>query len=77
MNQEKKGYEETHTWAMENKAKWGLTRHSTAMDLMIEFPGNGVVPRRRFGQIPQLFMGASPEQGAQTVVSHREVPQGL
>ena len=50
----------------------GLTSHSAAMDLMIEFPGNGVVPRQCFGQIPQLFMGASPEQGLQTFVTHRE-----
>ena len=42
------------------------------MDLMIESPGNGVVPRQCFGQIPQLFMGASPEQGLQTFVTHRE-----
>ena len=63
MNQEKMGgggYEETHTRAMK-KSKMGLTRHSTAMDLMIEFPGNGVVPRQRFGPIPQLFMGTSSE----------------
>ena len=53
----------------------GLTSHSAAMDLMIEFPGNGVVPplpRQCFGQIHQLFMGASPEQGLQTFVTHRE-----
>ena len=45
MNQEKRGYEGPHTWAMENKSKMGLTSHTTAMDLMVEFPGNGVVPR--------------------------------
>ena len=55
----------------------GLTSHATAMDLMIQFPGNGVVPRQRFGPIPQLFVSASPEQGAQTILSHRQVPQGL
>ena len=55
----------------------GLTRHSTAMDLMIQAPGNGVVPRQRFSPIPQLFMGASSEQGAQTFLAHREVMQLL
>ena len=60
-----------------NEKSLRLTSHSAAMDLMIEFPGNGVVPRQLFGQIPQLFMGASPEQDAQTVVSQRQVPQGL
>ena len=54
-----------------------LTRHSAAMDLMIQVSGNGVVPRQRFGQIAQFFVGASPEQGAQTVASYRQVPQGL
>ena len=55
----------------------GLTSHTAAMDLMIQVPGNGVVPRQPFGQIPQLFMGASSEQGAQTVASYRQVPHGL
>ena len=76
MNQEKRGYEGLHTWEMKIK-QMGLTRHSTAMDLMIQAPGDRMVPRQRFGPIPRLFMGASPERGAQTVVSHREVPQGL
>ena len=26
-----------------------LTRHATAMDFMVEFPGDGVVPRQRLG----------------------------
>ena len=55
----------------------GLTSHSTAMDLMIQSPGNGMVPRQRFGLIPQLLVGTSPEQGAQTVVFQRQVPQRL
>ena len=55
----------------------GLTRHATAMDLMIEFPGDRVVPRQRFGPIPQFFMGAASEQGAETFVTHREVMQDL
>ena len=55
----------------------GLTRHATAMHLMIQFSGNGVVPRQRFGPIPQLFMGAPSEQGAQTFLTHRQVVQQL
>ena len=55
----------------------GLTRHATAMDLMVEFPGNGVVPRQRFGPIPQFFMGTASEQGAQTFLAHREVVEDL
>ena len=46
-----------------------LTSHATAMDLVVEFPGDRVVPGQRFGPISQFFMGASPEQGAQTVAS--------
>ena len=67
----------THTPTRKIKAKWGLTSHSAAMDLKIQFSGNGVVPRQRFGEIPQLLVSASPEEGAQTVMSHRQVPQGL
>ena len=55
----------------------GLTRHSTAMDLMIQAPGNGVVLRQRFGPIPQFLMGTSSEQGGQTFLAHREVMQLL
>ena len=55
----------------------GLTSHSTAMDLMIQGSGNGVVPRQRFGQIPQLLVGASSEQGAQAFLAHREVVENL
>ena len=76
MNQEKRGYEGPHTWAMEKK-QMGLTRHSAAMDLMVEFPGDRVVPRQRFRQIPQLFMSTSSEQGAQAFVTHQEVAQQL
>ena len=55
----------------------GLTRHSTAMNLLIQAPGNGVVPRQRFSPIPQLFMGAASEEGAQTFLAHREVVEDL
>ena len=66
----------THTQARE-KSKRGLTRHTTAMHLMIQAPGHGVVPRQRFGPIPQLFVGAVSEEGAQTFLAHREVMQDL
>ena len=54
-----------------------LTSHATAMDLVIQSPGNGMVPRQRFSPIPQLFMVASSEQGAETFVTHREVMENL
>ena len=54
-----------------------LTSHATAMHLMIEFPGDRVVPRQRFGPIPQLFVGAASEQGAETFVTHRQMMQDL
>ena len=46
-----------------------LTSHAAAMDLVVEFPGNRVVPRQRFGPISQFFMSAASEEGAQTVAS--------
>ena len=46
-----------------------LTCHKTSMDLVIEFPGNRVVPRQRLGPSPQFFVGTTLEQGAQTVRS--------
>ena len=55
----------------------GLTGHATAMDLMIQAPGHGVVPRQRFGPIPQLFVGAASEEGAQAFLTHPEVMQLL
>ena len=47
------------------------------MDLMIQFPGDGMVPRERFRPISQLFMGASSEQRAETLVAHRQVVENL
>ena len=59
------------------KKQMGLTRHATAMDLMIEFPGDRVVPRQRFGPIPQFLMSAASEEDAETFVTHREVMENL
>ena len=46
-----------------------LTSHATAMDLVIQLTGNRVVPRQRFGPIPQFLVGAASEEGAQTIAS--------
>ena len=46
-----------------------LTSHAAAMDLMIEFPGNRVVPRQCLGPITEFFMRAASEEGTQAVAS--------
>ena len=47
------------------------------MDLVIKFPGHGVVPRQRLGPIPQLFVSAATEHSTQTFLAHWEVAQKL
>ena len=47
------------------------------MNLVIEFPGDRVVPRQRFGPIPQFLMSAASEEGAETFVTHRKVMENL
>ena len=54
-----------------------LTSHAAAMDLMIQLPGNRVVPGQCLGPIPQFLVGASSKQGTQTILAQRQVPQGL
>ena len=54
-----------------------LTSHTAAMDLMVEFPSDGMVPRQRSGPGSQLFMGASSKHGTETLVAHRQVVQDL
>ena len=54
-----------------------LTSHTASMDLMIQFPGNGVVPRERFRPIPQLFMGTASKQRAEQLMAHGQVVQDL
>ena len=54
-----------------------LTSHTASMDLMVEFPGDRVVPRERLGPIPQLFMGAATEQRAEQLMAHGQVVQDL
>ena len=50
-----------------------LTSHTAAMHLVIQCPGNGVVPRERFGPRSQLFVGTSSEQCLKTLMAHRQV----
>ena len=77
MNQEKKGYERRDPRpGNENKAI-GLTSHSTAMNLMIQSPGDGMVPRQCLGKISQLLEGALSEQGSETVFPQGKMPQRL
>ena len=47
------------------------------MDLVIQFPGNGVVPRERFRPIPQLFMGAASKQRTEQLMAHGQVVKNL
>ena len=54
-----------------------LTSHAASMHLVIQFPGDGMVPRERFRPISQLFMGAATEQRAETLVAHRQVMENL
>ena len=54
-----------------------LTSHATAMNLVIQFSGNGVVPRQRFGPRSQFLMGTASEEGAETFVAHRQMVQNL
>ena len=54
-----------------------LTSHAASMDLVIQFPGNGVVPRERFRPIPQLLMRTATEQRAEQLMAHGQVMQDL
>ena len=52
-----------------------LTSHTATMDLMIQFPGDGMIPREHFGPISQFFMGAASKQRAEQLVAHGQVVQ--
>ena len=54
-----------------------LTSHAASMDLVIQFSGDGVVPRERFRPIPQLFVGAASKQRAEQLMAHGQVVQCL
>ena len=44
---------------------------------MVQFSGNGMIPRERFSPRTQFFMGAASEEGVKTLMAHREVKQDL
>ena len=54
-----------------------LTSHTAPMHLMVQFPGDRVVPRERLGPIPQLFMSTATEQRAEQLMAHRQVVENL
>ena len=54
-----------------------LTSHTASMDLVIQFPGDGVVPRERFSPRSQLFVGTATEQRAEQLMAHGQVVQDL
>ena len=47
------------------------------MDLVIQFSSNGVVPRERFGPIPQLLMSTASKQRAEQLMAHGQVVENL
>ena len=47
------------------------------MHLMIQFPGDGMVPRERLGPISQLFVGAASKQRAEQLMAHGQVVENL
>ena len=47
------------------------------MDLMVKFSGDRVVPRERFGPVPQLFMRTATEQRAEQLMAHGQVVQNF
>ena len=62
--------------AMKKKAT-GLTSYSTAMDFVVECPGNRMIPGQLLGQIPQLVGVAATEQGGQTGFPQGKMPHCL
>ena len=54
-----------------------LTGHTAAMDLMIQFSGDGMVPREGFRPIPQLFVRTTTEQRAEQLMAHGQMVENL
>ena len=54
-----------------------LTSHTASMHFVIQFSGDRVVPRERFGPIPQLFMGAASKQRTEQFMAHGQVVENL
>ena len=47
------------------------------MDLVIQFPGDRVVPWQLFSPRSQLFVGTSAEQRAKTLMAHWQMMENL
>ena len=54
-----------------------LTSHTAPMHLVIQFPGDRMVPRERLGPIPQLFVRTASEQRTEQLMAHRQVVENL
>ena len=54
-----------------------LTNHTTAMNLVIQFSGNGVIPRERLSPRSQFFVSTTSKQRTETLVAHWQVVQDL
>ena len=54
-----------------------LTSHAASMDLMIQFSGNGMVPRERFGPRSEFLMRTATEQRAKQLMAHGQAMQNL
>ena len=47
------------------------------MDLVIQFSGNGMVPRERPGPRSQFFVGTASEQRTEQLMAHGQVVENL
>ena len=47
------------------------------MHLVIQFSGDRVVPRERFGPVSQFFVGTSAKQRAEQLMAHGQVVENL
>ena len=56
----------THT----PKKTMTLTSHTASMDFMVQFPGDGMIPRERLGPRSQLLMRTASKQCAEQFVAH-------
>ena len=54
-----------------------LTSHAAAMHFVVQFSGDGVIPRQCSGPGSQFFMGATSKQGTETLMTHWQVVQDL
>ena len=54
-----------------------LTSHTTAMHLVIQFSGNGMIPREHLSPRSQFFVSTTSKQRTETLVTHWQVMQNL